>query len=275
MRADSTRSSTAWKPTNVPAQNWLAPPPAIGLGCSVLDDLIVPVVHSRLTASPLKLAGSCRPEHVVGDDGREWVRKKHVDGLGVQISGEVVGALLATKLGIPIPEYATSERPRAWLSRWAPGSSPWSEAHNTDLVNEPDLGRILALDAVLLNTDRSARNILVTIDPEESSWRVSAIDFGMAGVSFPARFNIDRDRVLQRGPLPRSVPAHRVHEEAIECAHAAADLTSWTIKQVCAQACALSGNTMEATMAEVLEHRCRNAVRFVEGYFRHLAEPES
>lgn len=239
----------------------------------MFDQFTVPRIGGRLEPVDFQLEGQCRPDLVIDQNGIEWVRKKHASGMGDGIAGEVVGALLARVLSVPIPDFGYSSSPAAWLSKFVPFATPWSAARKHDVGDEDAFGRILALDAIILNTDRRDANILLSrVAPASlDDWRVWAIDHQGALIAAPYQFDRRMDEVLSTAALPTSVPVHRLRGGAMACADDAVQLTDFALKQICMEACALSKQSQaESTMFRILRHRCRRAPQFVGRYLDNL-----
>lgn len=73
-----------------------------------------------------------------------------------------------------------------WLSEYLPHVAHWAPARAQALTNPDDLGAIIALDAILGNWDRHARNLLLVPQPSAEQLRVYSIDIANAWIGTPA-----------------------------------------------------------------------------------------
>lgn len=134
------------------------------------------------------------------DSGRLWVRKKEED-VGVEpIAAEIIGWYLARFLEVPVPTGATywrRDQPNAtsWLSEVVWPALHWDPDRAHYVNNLDDLGNILVLDVLILNSDRHAANLLLEPDPDELHLHLWAIDAGNALVSYPMDFESNADEI--------------------------------------------------------------------------------
>lgn len=109
--------------------------------------------------------------------GERWVAKREED-MGVEgLLSEALTWLLGRAIGAPVPDAAFCDDPaeRTWLSAYVPRSRHWSEALAERLANPTEAGAMLALDALVFNEARHARNVLAQPD-EDGRVRIWAID---------------------------------------------------------------------------------------------------
>jgi hypothetical protein len=138
-------------------------------------------------------------DYVVDSSGREWVRKKEINTGFQPLLAEAFGSLFASELGVRVPIPAVQEygNQKAWLSRRIPLVTHWDETKIPFIENLDELGRILALDALLANEDRHRGNILLqSTGQEEDAFEIWSIDMGNALVGFPSDF-LDIDPILE------------------------------------------------------------------------------
>src|SRR5437870_1289669 len=91
-------------------------------------------------------------------DGTLWVRK-HVVNIGCEsLLAEVIGWMLARRLGVTIPEAAVcmAKGEESFLSRVIAPVLHWSAPHAGNIVNMQSVAAMVVLDVLILNEDRHA-----------------------------------------------------------------------------------------------------------------------
>jgi len=128
----------------------------------------------------LKLIGSRYSTFLVDiDDQRCLVKTMDLDvpdRRPVQCHRELLGYLLATRLGLAVPPTSLLEHPvwkRVSVQRWIEDARPLTLEERQTLRLEPTGLRILLLDLLIANRDRSVANLLTA-----------------RGVVFPIDFNV-------------------------------------------------------------------------------------
>lgn len=196
------------------------------------------------------------------DDSR-WVAKKPLLGES-ELLAELVGWLLARAIEAPVPSGCglwEDEQGEWWaLSRFVEDASHWTPSKDPSRVrNLEAIGLLLAVDGILWNEDRHAKNILVANRDDCAV----GIDFGAAlvghppslqsrGIAAPPRRR--QDLVVELA-LARPSVAAGVGDGALRLARLdereIAAIAAASTKQVCP--------TMKDLLQQVLEDRCRAA----------------
>lgn len=202
--------------------------------------------------------------------GRLWVRKRERD-IGVEVlAAEIIGWHLARHLDAPVPDAAVyrSDADRyatSFLSAAVQPALHWDIDKEIFLNNLEDLGNVLALDAIILNGDRHARNLLLEPDPDELHLRLWAIDTGNALVGSPADFLAHADDV----PVPISglgLPVARVRQRVVQTAQQAMLISRHHLARVVQEASEITDFSDLARIIDVLEDRCQRAPELVSRY---------
>lgn len=204
--------------------------------------------------------------------GRRWVRKVLIGAN--DILAESIGWLLCDRLGIPTPLGAVCGRPgdASWLSEYIPHTTHWSEARAQSLTNPDDLGAMLALDALIGNWDRHAKNLLLTPDPTPDRLKVYSIDVANAWIGTPsdiAKRGLESPDVDK---LAHGIPVDMIRDGATVLAERAAQLPENLLSEFAMEACFLAGSSGALAIGTALHQRCAEAPRIVRGY---LAKIES
>lgn len=198
------------------------------------------------------------------EDDMRWVAKLPCLG-DSEVIAEIVGWLLSRMVGGAVASacgvWSDAASQRWVLSRFVRDAEHWSPATAADTSNLEALGRVLAVDGVIGNGDRHARNIL------RANAQACAIDFGAAVVGHPRSL---AQGTWAGGPPPRRlsslaeglcvaevVVGLRAGIEALQ------EIDRWHLRHVadCATAHldAAVRDSCRRQLEEVLEERCRLA----------------
>lgn len=205
--------------------------------------------------------------------GRQWVRKRECDTGFQPLLAEAASFLLGRRLGVPQPEGAVFHDGAEWSwmserivcagEHWEPDMRDW-------VSNLDELGRVLALDAIVFNEDRHRRNLLVVPDGDECHLRVWAIDAGKAEIGWPADF-------IARGAAPpsphnhaRGLPVEALVASARDAAAVAAALPAEALRGIVGEACEIARERGASALGEALILRCRRAPEIVSSYLDAL-----
>jgi len=136
------------------------------------------------------------------------------------------------------------------------------------------LGRMLALDAIIGNQDRNARNIL--FQPLEEArdgamYELWCIDHEDALANNPGNLEGLEDRAPRPGSLPLDFPLDQAIETgAIGAAQAATRVADSAIRAIAAEACLPGQGSGSNELVDALRVRCDNAEGILVNYFRAL-----
>lgn len=218
--------------------------------------------------------------YVLDTAGNAWFTK----GLrGADLTAEWVGSSIALALKLPIPEFGVAETSTPpppkwaevphgytrWLSRLVPFTAAWDNAALDRIVNLDDLGRVLAVDAVLHVPDRHDRNVLLVPGPSET-YQLMVIDFDASAIGDPETYwdlaegsvIPDPNRLLVNGLLLRDP----IVESALALAQQATEHVA-AFDDVVDEGCALGGRSGQGeTLKRALNLRLAGAVKLVERY---------
>lgn len=209
--------------------------------------------------------------------GRVWVRKRICFQT---IMAEAVAALLAPVVGATLPDAAIYRDDPAnewdWMSAVVRDARHWDPKYRDAVVNLDEVAAMMVLDAVLLNEDRHAGNILAVPEPDGISMKLWAIDFGNAlvgrlsdfesrGISPPSDFGVRRHAT----GLPIGALKARVQSPIDELRRIPRTEVVATSIEACRIARELDDST-SVRLADALEHRCRSASEIVGYYLDRL-----
>jgi len=205
--------------------------------------------------------------------GRQWVRKREADTGFQPLLAEAACFLLGEHLGVRQPRGAVFHDGSewSWMSERIVAAGEHWEPDMRDLVaNLDELGRMLALDAIVFNEDRHRRNLLVEPVGDEAHLVVWAIDAGKAEIGWPGDF-------VARGlasPSPhnhaRGLPVGTLVEPALAAATLATTLAEDALRALVGEACALAREPAVVSVADALVARCRRAPEIVARYLDAL-----
>jgi hypothetical protein len=215
----------------------------------------------------LELPGAHHP-YLASDASARWWVLKPLQPRG--ILAEAMGGLLARALGVPIPEFGifeSDERGRGWLSEFVMGAQHFGAARAEGLADQADLGRMLALDAIVHNEDRNTENILFEPLAELGRFRGWVIDHEAALVARPRE-------LASKGlgaPRPFALPSGFVADAearraALDTAVEAQRLPEAMVRAMVDVAAEVAGALDREILAHALVARCRHALQIVEHF---------
>ena len=223
--------------------------------------------------------------YVFDRKGEQWFTKAIP---AATLLAEHLGSTLATKLGIPIPDFAIAEHALPtpipgwakapqnhirWMSRYQANALPWRREVLLELNNPGDLGRILALDAVLHITDRHKRNVLL-IPTATRHFRIMVIDYDAGPAGSPEVFwDLAQSQSV---PSPKSLLNHGlvVTPKMQAAAMAAADHmenAAPTLSGIASASCKIADMSDQAeTLSQALLTRMKDARSLVYRYLEQV-----
>lgn len=211
--------------------------------------------------------------YVMDDQGRRWVRKREEDTGFQPLLAEAISTLLGRHIGAPVPDGAVyvGTGGQAWLSALVENAGHWSSTRRDNIVNLSEVGALITLDALVLNDDRHARNILVVPDPDEAHLRVVGIDCGNALVGLPSDFvEWPPDGPPRVGNQARGLPLDAVVEGAVAAATVAAGLDPALIREFVVEGCGIVREPAVDALTTALKARCRRAAELAVRYLEAL-----
>jgi hypothetical protein len=132
------------------------------------------------------------------------------------------------------------------------------------------LGAMMALDALIMNADRHAGNILLQPEPDQLHLKAWAIDHGQALVGWPGDYVARRAEIPAPRVLAHGLPFDLMQEGAMQAAEKATGLTRRDILPLVREACTHVEETRTNDLADVLAERCVNACTLVETYLKRV-----
>ncbi|ATB36264.1 hypothetical protein CYFUS_001678 [Cystobacter fuscus] len=206
------------------------------------------------------------------DDDRQWVRKRVLHTQRPALLAEILGWLLSVELDVPVPDGAVTGEGEdlSWLSEVLPYAQHWMPARYKYVQNLDDLGRMLALDAIIFNPDRHERNILVTTSSSDLELRVWSIDLGESLLGQPRRLAAAGLTLPELEVVPEQLPLPLIRDGATAAAGAAELITKSLLKSFVDEACHIVGERRSEELLGALWHRTRHAQRLVAEYLRKL-----
>ncbi len=242
-----------------------------GTGPTLFGDRIEKV-SSVVDVSPVPVPNAC--DAVYATDGRRrWVRKPLMGADG--LLAEALGLMLGRELHAPVPNGAVTGPPKefVWLSEVIPNIQHWDSQHVNFIVNYPEVGRLMALDALLLNDDRHAGNLVLQAtmhnEFERQAW---GIDMGNALVGVPAAFDRAGFDTPQVKKLVDKLPVSLISEEALLAAVQAKGLSAYVVTSMVREACELAHEPPEneELLRTALLRRLARAPDLVEEYLSKI-----
>jgi hypothetical protein len=201
--------------------------------------------------------------------GRTWVRKREVNTGANGLLAEAASYLLGDLLGVRQPRAAVFHDGDEWSwmsERLVAAGEHWNPDQRDLIANVEEVGRMVALDALTLNEDRHAQNLLVEPLADGAHLRVWAIDSGNALIGTPVDF-------CGRGVEPpnpsnhaRGLPILALTDGAMAAAEVAAALPADRITVLMREACALAREPAEEALKSALVTRCVQARTIVARY---------
>lgn len=207
---------------------------------------------------------------VVDANGTNWVAKHESEINQEGILAEAISWMLAMEIGVPVPPaaYSRDEDGLTWLSQVVHPVLHWTAHEAVFVANTETFGRVLALDAIVMNTDRHAGNILLQPDPDEYSLKAWAIDHEGAHVGYGGFDQLGLELHEPR-KIARGLPMDRMGPAAMEGARLAEELPASTVQDIVNQGCEIAGLRQWAeAQSRGLLRRCRSAVSLTEQYLQ-------
>ncbi len=208
-------------------------------------------------------------------DGRTWVWKGEVSTGFEALLAESVSWLLGQALGVRQPQVAVAQvgGEWSWLSEAVQPIKHWSADDRDFILNLDEVGRMLALDALVANGDRHAQNVLVELHPDPTSLRLWAIDAGNALVG-----QIDDYLALGLEPPDprnhaRGFPVDALRSGALAAAEVASRLDHAVLRRWVAEGCSLVAEPRIDDLTEAVYRRCQNAHPIILRYIEALEHP--
>ena len=234
----------------------------------------IPIVQSLTDYGEVPVAHTGCAVYSMDGAGRRWVRKRECNTGVEEFLAEMIGWLIGRRLSVPIPEAGVfvSENDRSWLSEQIPDVGHWDPSRAHLVTNMGGLGAMMALDALIMNADRHAGNILLQPEPDQLHLKAWAIDHGQALVGWPGDYVARRTEIPDPGNLAHGLPMDLVQDGAMQAAEKATGLTMRDILPLVREACTHVEETRMNDVADVLAERCVNACSLVETYLKRVRE---
>lgn len=233
-------------------------------------------VSAIRTLREVEVENTSVAKYVVDAEGRKWVGKAYVDTGLESIAAEALSWSIAMELGARVPlaghHGALHDDTFVWLSGYVADSIHWAAEHANFIANLDELGAMLAVDVLVMNEDRHARNILLT--PEngmESRLTAWAIDFGNAIIAYPADYLSRADEIPSTRNLARGLPTTLLRRGAMAAAAKASSMCeSPHIGTYVATAARLVEESRGADILTALTRRMRGAEELVDRYLKSI-----
>jgi|GEM_PF-1364193 len=205
---------------------------------------------------------------------RTWIRKRRGDTGHPALLAEVVGWLLAKELKVPTPYGAVTGTgdDLSWLSEVVPHVHQWNAFRAKYVQNLDEFGRVLALDAIAYNPDRTERNIL--LKPTSRGHRLVAysIDLGASLLGSPRELAAAGLTLPEVEALAERLPIDRLSEGALAAADAAQLLPKTRVAYMVNGACRVTGEREADILTDALFGRTQAARQLTEQYLAKIAK---
>lgn len=234
----------------------------------------IPIVQTLFDCGAVPVEHTGFAVYSLDSTGRRWVRKRECNTGVEEFLAEMIGWLIGRRLFVPMPEAGVfvGENDRSWLSAQIPDVVHWDASRAHLVTNMGGLGAMMALDALIMNADRHAGNILLQPAPDQLHLKAWAIDHGQALVGWPADYVARHADIPDPRNLARGLPMDLMQEGAMQAAEKATGLALRDILPLVREACTIVEETKMNDVADVLAERCVNACRLVEGYLKRVRE---
>lgn len=221
------------------------------------------------------VANSSEAAWVQDASGRAWVIKWEENTGFQELIAEALSWMIGDQIGVLQPRGAVfvDGSLRAWMSERVPNVVHWNASHAHLLTNADQLGAALALDAITLNEDRHAGNILLQPNPDELHLKAFAIDSGDALIG-RVDFHGSGLRVPTGRNLAPGIPLDLVSAGAMAAAVRAATLDRGEILEMVTEACDIARDPGRVPLEEALAHRLKHAPDLVAEYLAKLKSPQ-
>lgn len=212
--------------------------------------------------------------------GRTWVRKRETNTGVEPLLAEAICWHLGNYLGAPLPNAAVYHDGSewSWMSEVVPSPGcHWDPSMRDSVANPEAVGAMFALDAITLNEDRHAQNIIAPFVSNSTHVRLWAIDSGNAIVGYPVDFANAGLRCPDPRNHARGLPIQVLVDGAMIAAERAMaavrdEQLRWRIEDVC-HLTRESPDTVRALVGAIFR-RCEAAPDIVARYLELLGELE-
>lgn len=177
---------------------------------------------TRITAlsneADVEFKNSSDAKYCIDYSGRRWVRKFLTCNC---LLAEALSYLLAKRLRVPVPDGAVNyskDIGPSWLSDCITRVVHWSQESYFFIKNIADIGRMLALDVIVLNEDRHSANILLQATHDETQFIAWSIDMANAIIGEPRDYAERVDQLPSLVNLAPGLPIDLLQEEALRMA---------------------------------------------------------
>ena len=212
----------------------------------------------RTLATTSLRIGDILPVHCAGEvrfardlRGNAWVAKRCSGG---DVVAESSAWLLAQELGVPVVSdvrVAAGEDGLWWLGSFIPNAQHFTASHA--FIGAESLGAVFALDALLGNEDRHARNLLVAHRAARRS--IVAIDFAGSWCGRPTSF-LERGLDVPHLDALADGFSRTLIEASAHVVAARVEALPWSvISAVASEACSLASYGRAADLEEALHTR--------------------
>lgn len=230
-------------------------------------------MHGLVDGRPVPVGNSHCAVFTTTPDGVTWIRKRELDSGPQPLVAEALGWRLARQLSVPVPPAAIGEPngELSWLSYFLDGAMGWDETRADRLSNPDDLGAILALDAIILNEDRHAANILCLPDENEYSLSIVSIDTGAAWIGWPDDYARRVDDIPSVQKLAAGLPVDACQAGARDLALRAAQLSPDLLRDAAWEALDIVERLDQLqVLTQTLVRRCASAPQLVTAYLEAI-----
>lgn len=225
---------------------------------------------SRFQVGELLPRSRCGARFITDSLGRRWVAKlKQPDS---ELIAEGLGLLLSQRLGVNTPQGAWVDEAggRGWASAYVSNATPWDAQTLAYIQNIEQIGKMLALDAVILNGDRHKDNVLLRVR-DELLIEVFSIDLGNAAIGDPLQLHPNDVPNTDFTIPPLDIPLDRSIEEAMsslaqDCTMVAGGEVTEYVRDVSRF---VPIDPQDAAVSAIVA-RLRNAPQIIEAYLEAL-----
>lgn len=210
--------------------------------------------------------------YVIDGKGRMWVRKSM---LGVNcVLAEALGFLISRELCVPVPNGAVyiSDVELDWLSEYIDSVMHWSSTSIQEISNPDELGGIIALDAIIGNSDRHAGNLLIRPGEEAGELHVISIDLADAWIGTAEDLEFNGVAIPSVRNLAPGIDVEVIRAGAIACAKRANTLGDASLRACVAAACEITNEQKYDRLLAALQYRCEHARDIVDRYLNAIAD---
>jgi hypothetical protein len=232
----------------------------------------IPIVETLCDHGDVPVIHTGNAVYSIDGKGGRWIRKREINTGIEEMLAEILGWMMARQLDVPVPGAAVflGEGERSWLSSEIRNVVHWEPSRASLITNYDGFGAMMALDALIMNTDRHAGNILLQPQPDELHLYAWAIDHGQALVGWPVDFSQQRKAVPSPRNLAKGIPVDLLVDGAMTAAEKATRLSSREIHPMVTEACTFVAERQVETITEVLAERCAGARGLVEQYLKQV-----